>query len=131
MNDLTVASQKKKKKKKIYQCVLPGHNELGHTVKKETESDFSAIQSQSGLSCNLFTVIYSYTPWPESARELYPQRDGRLSVKLVPTFADRGCHVVNMTDHYGRILRFPEKRPLRFISSSFSIVLTRLSGPHS
>jgi hypothetical protein len=27
-------------------------------------------------------------------------------VKLVPTFADRGCHVVSVTDPYGRILIF-------------------------
>jgi hypothetical protein len=27
-----------------------------------------------------------------------------LSVKAVPTFADRGCHVVSVTDPYGRIL---------------------------
>jgi hypothetical protein len=25
---------------------------------------------------------------------------------LVPTFADRGCHVVSVTDTYGHILRF-------------------------
>jgi hypothetical protein len=25
-----------------------------------------------------------------------------LSAKLVPTFADRGCHVVSATDPYGR-----------------------------
>jgi hypothetical protein len=29
------------------------------------------------------------TPWPESASELYRPSDRRLSVKLVPTFADR------------------------------------------
>jgi hypothetical protein len=32
--------------------------------------------------------------------------DRRLSAKLVPTFADRGCHVVSVTDPYGRILSF-------------------------
>jgi hypothetical protein len=37
------------------------------------------------------------TPWPESVRELYRLSDRRLSAKLVPTFADRGCHVVNVT----------------------------------
>jgi hypothetical protein len=46
------------------------------------------------------------TPWPESASKLFPPSDRRLSAKLVPTFADRGCHVVNMTDPYGRILGF-------------------------
>jgi hypothetical protein len=46
------------------------------------------------------------TPWPESASELYQPSDRRLSAKLVPTFADRGCHVVSVTDLYGRILGF-------------------------
>jgi CBS-domain-containing membrane protein len=32
--------------------------------------------------------------------------DLRLSANLVPTFADRGCHVVSVTDPYGRILGF-------------------------
>jgi hypothetical protein len=44
------------------------------------------------------------TPWPES--ELYRQSDRSLSAKLVPTFEDRGCHVVSVTDPYGRILDF-------------------------
>jgi CBS-domain-containing membrane protein len=38
--------------------------------------------------------------------ELYQPTDRRLSVKLVPTFADRGCHVISITDPYGRILGF-------------------------
>jgi hypothetical protein len=45
-------------------------------------------------------------PWPESVSELYRLSDRRLSTKLVPTFADRGCHVVSVTDPYDRILRF-------------------------
>jgi hypothetical protein len=44
------------------------------------------------------------TPWSESASELYRPSDRRLSAKLVPTFADRGCHVVSVTDPHGRIL---------------------------
>jgi CBS-domain-containing membrane protein len=35
--------------------------------------------------------------------------DRRLSAKLVPTFADRGCHVVSVTDPYGRILGFIDR----------------------
>jgi hypothetical protein len=35
--------------------------------------------------------------------------DRRLSVKLVPTFAERGCHVVSVTDTYGRILGFLDR----------------------
>jgi hypothetical protein len=49
------------------------------------------------------------TPWPESASELYRPNDRRLSAKLVPIFADRGCHVVSVTDPYGRILGFLDR----------------------
>jgi hypothetical protein len=43
------------------------------------------------------------TPWSESARELYRPGDRRLSAKWLATFADRGCHVISVTDPYGRI----------------------------
>jgi hypothetical protein len=49
------------------------------------------------------------TPWSESASELYRLSDRRLSAKWLPTFADRGCHVVSVTDPYGRILGFLNK----------------------
>jgi hypothetical protein len=35
--------------------------------------------------------------WPECASELYRPSDRHLSAKLVPTFTDRGCHVVSVT----------------------------------
>jgi hypothetical protein len=50
------------------------------------------------------------TPWPESASELYRPSDRRLSAKLVPTFADRVCHVVSVTDAYGRILLIVKRK---------------------
>jgi hypothetical protein len=52
------------------------------------------------------TVI---TPLPESAREIYQPSDRRLLANLVPTFADRGCHVVSVTDPYYRILGFLDR----------------------
>jgi hypothetical protein len=42
--------------------------------------------------------------WPEPAIELYRLSDRRLSAELVSTFADRGFHVVGVTDPYGRNL---------------------------
>jgi hypothetical protein len=39
-------------------------------------------------------------------------------------FADRGCHVVGVTNPYGRIFGFLDR-------SSSSVALTRLSAPHS
>jgi hypothetical protein len=44
-----------------------------------------------------------------SASELYRSRDRCLSAKLVPTFADEGCHVVSVTDSYGHILGFLDR----------------------
>jgi hypothetical protein len=55
-------------------------------------------EDKRGLLCSPEVGVYIHPPWPESASE------SRLLAKLVPTFADRGCHVVSMTDPYGRIL---------------------------
>jgi hypothetical protein len=44
-----------------------------------------------------------------SASELYRPSDRRLSAKWLPTFADKGCHVVSVIDPYGRILGFLDK----------------------
>jgi hypothetical protein len=49
----------------------------------------------------------------------------------LPTFTDRGCHVVSVTDPYCRILGFLDRSRYFFLSSSSSVVLTRLSGPRS
>jgi hypothetical protein len=42
--------------------------------------------------------LHNKTPWPESASELYRPSHRRLLAKLVPTFSDRGCRVVSVTD---------------------------------
>jgi CBS-domain-containing membrane protein len=41
--------------------------------------------------------------------ELYRPSDHCLSAKLVPSLSDRGCHVVSVTDPYGRILGFLDR----------------------
>jgi hypothetical protein len=50
------------------------------------------------------------SPWPESPSKLYRTSDRRLSAKLVQTSADRGCHVVSVTDPYGRILGIRDQK---------------------
>jgi hypothetical protein len=59
------------------------------------------------MELNLLT--YLLTPWPESASELSRLSDRRMSAKLVPTSADRECHVLSVTDPYGRILEFLDR----------------------
>jgi hypothetical protein len=90
------------------------------------------------ISCALcYFDVHSWflkkkTPWSESKSELYRPSDRRLSAKWLPTFADRGCHVISVTDPYGRILGFIDKTgAATLLSSSSSVVLTRLSGPRS
>jgi CBS-domain-containing membrane protein len=48
------------------------------------------------------------TPWSESASEYRPS-DRRLSANWLPTFADKACHVVSVTDPYGRIIGFLDR----------------------
>jgi hypothetical protein len=67
----------------------------------------------------------------ESTNELYRLSDRLFSAKLVQNFADRGCHVVSVTDPYGRILGFLDRNHYFFLPSSSSSVLTRLTGPRS
>jgi hypothetical protein len=38
-----------------------------------------------------------------------PTEDRRLSAKSLPTFADGGCHVVSVTNPYGRNLCFLDR----------------------
>jgi hypothetical protein len=61
---------------------------------------------------NTFYIGPIKASWPESASEIYRLSDRRLSEKLVPTFADRGCHVVTVTDRPYYQLSRPE--PLLF-----------------
>jgi CBS-domain-containing membrane protein len=58
------------------------------------------------------------TLWSESASKLYRPSDRRLSAKLMPTFADRECHVVSVTDPYGRILGFLDRSRYFFIQEA-------------
>jgi hypothetical protein len=61
-----------------------------------------------------------HTPWPGSASELYRPSDRRLSAKLAPTFADRGCRVVSAADPHVRVLGFLDRLPWTY-SRSFKI----------
>jgi hypothetical protein len=49
------------------------------------------------------------TPWHESMSKLDRLKDRRLSGKLVPTFADRGFHMVSVTDPYRRTCGFLDR----------------------
>jgi hypothetical protein len=62
--------------------------------------------NHTSVGYSVFTIWRVKTPWPESASELYWPSDRRLSARLVPTFADRRCHVANP---YGRILGFIDR----------------------
>jgi hypothetical protein len=45
----------------------------------------------------------------QRANYVYGQSGRRFSASLLPTFADRGCHVISVTDPYGRILGFLDR----------------------
>jgi hypothetical protein len=54
------------------------------------------------------TKTKTQNSWPQSVSQLYRPSDCRLLAKLVSTFADIGCRVVNALDQ-GRILGFLDR----------------------
>jgi hypothetical protein len=79
-------------------------------IQKHTRSTFvKKCHAYSGMPCRLFSQVNKQTPWSESARELYRPNDRRFSAKWLPTFADKGYHVVSVTDPYCRILGFLDR----------------------
>jgi hypothetical protein len=66
-------------------------------------------QGTVGTSCfvaaQFQTVFVSLQPSKQQNKQTNSVALVRLSARLVPTFADRGCHVISVTDPYGRILR--------------------------
>jgi hypothetical protein len=69
----------------------------------------SNIGDEAGSPAPGYNKQNKQTPWSESASELYRPSNRRLSAKSLPTFADRGCHVVSVMDPYGRILGFLDR----------------------
>jgi hypothetical protein len=96
------------------------------------ESVLAIIRKEFHNNSNCYCIKNKQTPWPESANELHRPSDHRLWAKLAPNFADRGCHVVSVTDPYDRILGYLDRSEVAtFLPSSSSIVFTRLSGPRT
>jgi hypothetical protein len=69
-------------------------------------------------------------PWSESTSELYRPSDRRLSAKRLPTFANIGVPRGQRDGSLRPYSRF-SRQAATFLSSSSSVVLTRLSGPRS
>jgi hypothetical protein len=82
------------------------HFYTGWSADSQKFSSCVTVGKHFSKSRNLIHVITKKTPWSESASELYRPSDRRLSAKRLPTFVDIVCHVVSVTDPYGRILDF-------------------------
>jgi hypothetical protein len=84
------------------------------SLTETSASFFLSVKTRNVQFCLIFLSTCSIplliASWPESAIELYRQRDCRLSAKLVSTLADRWCHVVSLADPYGRIIGFLDWR---------------------
>jgi hypothetical protein len=78
-----------------------------HALRYYYDYIYYSYQQKSSRSCNILLLRkLLLTPWPESASELYQPSDCGVSAKLVSASADRGSHVVRVTDPYGSILVF-------------------------
>jgi hypothetical protein len=57
-------------------------------------------------SHDIILFLVSYAMPLQWTKSVVLVRDSRLSAKLVPTFADRGCRMVSAGDAHGRILDY-------------------------
>jgi hypothetical protein len=89
-------------------------------------------RSLTFLTIPLFFFSLNYvakrTTCLQSARTIPIERQPLVGEVIANFFADRVCHVVSVTDPYGHILGFLDRSRYTFLSSSSSVVLTRLSG---
>jgi hypothetical protein len=77
-------------------------------------SDFRTLNERSTEPAT--QVPETLTQWFESASELYRPSDRRLSAKLVPTFAHKGCYVVSVADPYGHIFGFLDRESTLYLA---------------
>jgi hypothetical protein len=93
---------------KLYLYYIPGAH--GSVVVKALcyKPDGRAFETRWG-EWILSNKTNKQTPWSESESELYRPSDCRLLAKWLPTFADKGCHVVSVTGPYGRIIDFLDR----------------------
>jgi hypothetical protein len=77
----------------------------------------------------VFLTTFNSVAW--FRERTYRLGDRRLSAKLVPNFADRGCHVVNVTDPYGRTLVFLDRRRYFFFQVAPQLYSRGWVGPRS
>jgi hypothetical protein len=91
----------------------PDHSQLLHGLRQTYKDNRKCFFMFPWFISHVYIVEHPITnkktPWPESASELTDRATAVLSSKLVPTFVDRGCHVVSVTDPYDRILGFLDK----------------------
>jgi hypothetical protein len=78
-----------------------------------------------------YTGAFLLTPWSESTSELYRSSNRRLSAKWLQTFCRERVPRGQCDGSLRPYSRFSRQEPLIFLSSSSSVVLTRLSGPRS
>jgi hypothetical protein len=78
---------------------------------RHSDGEIAEITPRAGktINCTSSNISKNKIPWSESASELYRPSDRRLSAKRLPTFADRGCHVVSVKDPSSRIVDFLDR----------------------
>jgi hypothetical protein len=96
---------------KIYSCIIFKRTEY---TKRGLNMMMMTCYNLRVISCHYtdrFLILFKLKKLNSVAwvRERTIPSDCRLSAKWLPTFADRGCHVVSATDPYGRIVGFLDR----------------------
>jgi hypothetical protein len=78
--------------------------EVAASHESKCRTRYSGYKTNRLVSCSAVVAMFDLRTAKKG--ELYRPSESRLSAKLVQTFAERGHHVVSVTDTYGRILGF-------------------------
>jgi hypothetical protein len=102
--------------------------------------EYESVSSQTILLCRFpfpdFFLVFPFhstekTLWSVTASELYRRSDRRLSGKLVPTFADRECHVGRLCGLVVRVLGYKSGEPGSIPGTTRKKVMGLEQGPLS
>jgi CBS-domain-containing membrane protein len=86
--------------------------------------------NEPSVSIKCWTILSRYTAGGFSSRDqlhvinyyaVVMQYYAVNSAKLVPTFADTGCHIVSLMDPYGRILGFLDRNVMQLCNTKWNL----------
>jgi hypothetical protein len=108
----------------LFSCAGPEDN---GSAERHTTTSKLMNHYWGHLPCRVRSRLQKESPCSETESELY-RRMSKL-VSTFDTFVDKGCHVVSVTDPYGRILGFIDRSRYFFLQVALQLYSRRRMNP--